>query len=152
MFFLSHSALIALLALVRTRKSHSQLFGLFSDERNAIRIIALIVRETDLSEITEESVNYLTFFSFIYYWGHRTVNTFTVCVVDKSDTHNYIWKGICNLNWEKSPYLCMSKLIFPTVRLLLLLLQIVNPFLLLCVNHLTFPLCFVTVWLNQSWN
>lgn len=90
MFFLSHSALIALLALVRTRKSHSQLFGLFSDERNAIRIIALIVRETDLSEITEESVNYLTFFSFIYYWGHRTVNTFTVCVVDKSDTHNYI--------------------------------------------------------------
>lgn len=65
-FTLSHSALIAFLALVRTYKYHRQVFGLLADERNAIRITALIVREIDLSEITEESINYLIFFSFIY--------------------------------------------------------------------------------------
>lgn len=40
------------------------------------------------------------------------VKTCTVSAVEKSDTHNYIEKGIYNLNGEKIPHLCMSKFIF----------------------------------------
>lgn len=89
-FAISHTALIAFLALIRICNFHSYLFGLFSDERNAGRITAIIQREIYLSEITEESIHYLIFFLYILLNTKNYAKTFTICAGEESDTSNYI--------------------------------------------------------------